>query len=60
MTTEEKLEGVRKLIERWRKDARQYQAQVNEARLRGTPHEQMLSAATFLRSCAKELEDALK
>lgn len=60
MTTDEKMEAARKLAERWRKDAKQYQAQVDEARAKGTPHEQMISAVTFLRACAKELEDTLK
>ena len=44
------------LAARWRKDAEAYQKQVDEARRVGTPHAQMLSAATFLRQCAKDLE----
>lgn len=48
--------NLRKLIERWRADADQYQRQVEEARAKGNPHDQMLSGATFLRQCAKELE----
>jgi uncharacterized protein YukE len=47
---------LQKLIQRWRKDADQYSAQVEEARRAGTPYDQMLSGATFLRQCAKELE----
>lgn len=45
-----------KLIEKWRKDADQYQRQVEEARRVGTSHDQMLSMMTALRMCAKELE----
>lgn len=48
------------LIKRWRSDANQYQKQVDEARQKNLPHDQMLSAVTFLRGCAKELEDATK
>ncbi len=44
------------LIIRWRKDADQYKRQVDEAQGKGLPHDQMLSAVTFLRQCAKELE----
>lgn len=47
---------MQKLIERWRKDAEQYMRQVDEARKAGTPHDQMLSMATALQQCAKELE----
>lgn len=54
---ENKLRG---LIRRWRKGADQYAKQVEEARAAKTPYDQMLSAKTFLRQCAKELEDALK
>lgn len=50
---------VKDLIVKWRKEADQYQKQVEEARRAGTPHDQMLSAATFLRQCAKELEQAI-
>lgn len=44
------------LVSRWRNDAATYQKQVDEARRVGTPHAQMLSAATFLRQCANDLE----
>lgn len=44
------------LIKRWRKDADQYQRQVEEARKAGTPFDQMLSMMTALRQCANELE----
>ena len=47
---------MQNLIKRWRKDAEQYQKQVEEARKAGTPHDQMLSFAVALRQCAKELE----
>ena len=48
------------LVKRWRKDADQYMRQVEEARKVGTPHDQMLSGATFLRQCANELEKEIK
>lgn len=51
---------MQNLIKRWRKDADQYQKQVEEARKVGTPHDQMLSMMTCLRQCAKELEDEMK
>lgn len=51
--------NLQKLIERWRSDADQYQRQVEEARSKGLPHDQMLSGATFLRQCAKDLEGVL-
>lgn len=46
------------LAARWRKEADQYMRQVEEARKAGTPHNQMLSMATALRQCAKELEQS--
>lgn len=49
-----------KLITRWRKDANQYSKQVDEARTAGTPYDQMLSGMTFLRQCAKELEQEIE
>lgn len=52
-------EEIQKLISRWRKDAEQYQSQVEEARAKNLPHDQMLSMMTALRACAKELEIAL-
>jgi hypothetical protein len=58
MTDEEKAKIV-KLLTRWRKDADQYMRQVEEARAAGTPCDQMLSAGTFLRMCAKELEQEI-
>lgn len=53
-------EKLEELIKIWRRDANQYQKQVEEARAKVLPYDQMLSGATFLRSCAKELEDAIK
>lgn len=47
------------LANRWRKEADQYQRQVEEARERGTPSDQMLSLMTALRSCAIELEKVI-
>ena len=55
----ERDEKIPLLAARWRKDAEAYQKQVDEARRVGTPHAQMLSAATFLRQCAKDLEALL-
>ena len=49
-------EQVEQLIKRWKRDADQYQAQVEEARAKKLPHAQMLSMMTCLRQCAKELE----
>jgi len=48
------------LVKRWRRDAEQYRAQIEEARRAGTPHDQMLSMMTALRQCASELERELK
>ena len=48
------------LATKWKKDATIYQKQVDEARLKNTPHDQMLSATTFLKSCAAELEKLIK
>ena len=45
------------LANRWRKDADQYQRQVDESRSKNLPCEQTVSAVTFLRQCAKELEN---
>ena len=50
---------MRALIKRWRSDAAQYQRQVEEARVRGTPYDQMLSMTTALRQCAQDLERVL-
>jgi len=49
-----------KLIPKWRKDADQYQRQVEEARSKRIPHDQTLSLMTQLRICAFELEAALR
>lgn len=43
------------LADKWEKEASQYQRQVDEARSKGLPHDQMLSMATCLRACAAEL-----
>lgn len=59
MNPDEKAKLV-ELVKRWRKDAEHYMRQVDEARKSGTPHDQMLSGATFLRQCAKELEQEIK
>ena len=53
------LSPIEKLIAQWRKEADQYQRQVDEARSKNLPHDQMLAAATFLRQCAKALEAEL-
>jgi len=49
-------DGLEKLIARWRKDAAQYQRQVEESRSKGLPHDMMFSAMTYLRQCADQLE----
>jgi len=41
---------------RWKADADQYQKQVDEARAKNLPHDQMLSMMVCLRACAKEVE----
>ena len=56
MTPEQMRELLTKMVASWRKAADQYARQVEDARARGTPHDQMLSGMTFLRQCAKELE----
>ena len=48
------------LVNKWEKDSNIYEKQVNEARSKNSPHDQMLSAMTFLRSCAAELERLVK
>lgn len=53
------IETLTKLAARWRKEADQYSKQVDEARLAGLPHDQMLSMMTALRQCADELEKAI-
>jgi len=45
------------LCDCWRRDADQYQRQVEEARSKNLPHDQMLSMMTCLRSCARDLEN---
>lgn len=54
------LDNLNKLIIRWRKDAQTYQKQVEESLLKNLPHDQMLSMATCLRSCANDLEKITK
>jgi len=51
---------IREKINKWKKDAEQYQRQVEEAKRKGLPHEQMLATAHALRSCANELDRELK
>jgi hypothetical protein len=41
--------------QRWLADADQYQKQVDEARSKGLPHDQMLATMGTLRACAKEM-----
>ena len=48
-----------KLVTRWRRDADQYQRQVEESRAKNLPHDQMISMMTCLRLCARELESSL-
>jgi hypothetical protein len=47
------------LAQRWRRDADQYQRQVEESRAKGLPHDQMLSMMTSLRSCARDIETSV-
>jgi hypothetical protein len=47
------------LAQRWRRDADQYQRQVEESRAKSLPHDQMLSMMTCLRSCARDLETSV-
>lgn len=49
------MKGIPDLIARWEKDAKQYRAQIEEARKAGTPFDQMLATATTLEQCAKDL-----
>ncbi len=51
---------IQDVLDRWRKDACGYEANVSEARLKGLPHDGMLATMVCLRSCAKELERARK
>lgn len=44
--------------ERWLADAAQYQKQVEEAREKGLPFDQMLATMGTLRACAKEMAAA--
>lgn len=44
------------LARRWKSEADAYSKQVEEARAKGLPHDQMLATMTTLRKCAKELE----
>jgi hypothetical protein len=50
---------VTEYIARLRRDADQYQRQVEEARRLGTPWEQQLSIKTTYRECATNLERIL-
>ena len=52
------LSKVKSLASKWRREADAYQKQVEEARAAGTPHDQMLSLMTALRSCAIDIEKA--
>lgn len=52
-----KLQRISKLAEQWRKDATQYKKQVDEARAKKLPHDQMLTASITLNSCAKDIEN---
>lgn len=47
---------LKSLTAKWRKEADQYRRQVEEARSKGIPCDQMLSMMTALRACASELE----
>jgi hypothetical protein len=47
------------LADKWEKEAKQYQRQVEEARAKGTPADQMISMMTCLRLCAKDIREKL-
>jgi hypothetical protein len=47
---------LERTVKRWKADADQYQKQVDEARLKGLPHDQMLSMMSCLRACAKDVD----
>ena len=53
-------ETLKKLCVKWRKDADQYQSQLEELRLKSLPCEQHLATMTQLRICAFELESKIK
>jgi hypothetical protein len=53
------MDNIKKLIISWRKESEQYMRQVEEAIGVGTPHHEMLSYASALRACARELEAEL-
>lgn len=48
--------SLERMVRHWKADADQYQKQVEEARAKNLPHDQMLSMMTCLRACAKEVE----
>ena len=48
--------SLERMVRRWKADADQYQKQVEEARAKKLPHDQMLSMMVCLRGCAKEVE----
>lgn len=54
------MEPFNTLAKRWQKDAEQYMRQVEEARQAGTPYDQMLSMATALRQCSKDLTSLIQ
>ena len=56
---EKQMQTIRELRDRWRRGADQYQRQVEEARSKNLPHDQMLSMMTCLRSCARDLESSV-
>ena len=51
---------MNKLIKKWRKDADDYQKQTEECREKNLSFDQSLSASTFLRLCATDLEREVK
>lgn len=53
-------ESLQKLCVKWRKDADQYQSQLEELRSKSLPSEQHLAMMTQLRICAFELESKIK
>lgn len=55
-SVERAIGSLERMVRRWKADADQYQKQVEEARAKNLPHDQMLSMMVCLRACAKEVE----
>lgn len=51
---------LNKLLKRWKKDADDYQKQVEEARAKQLPHDCMLGTMSGIRACIHDLELLLR